>query len=84
VFKAIGWRSGTRFEAALDDAEAFVIKMPTEKAGLLFLKNGEVMQPDPQRLEDYQTHAGARRGQWPTNSEITSAMLDRYTKPPSP
>jgi hypothetical protein len=73
-----------RLRAALDEAEAFVIKMPTEKAGLLFLKNGHVVQPDTERLEDYQTHAGARRGQWPTNSEITSAMLERYKKPPTP
>jgi hypothetical protein len=33
-------------------------------------------------LESYQTHAGQRRGQWPTNSEITAAMLERYTKKP--
>ena len=73
-----------RLRAALDKAEAFVTKMPTEKAGLLFLKNGHVVQPDPARLDGYQTHAGARRGQWPTNSEITSAMLERYKKPPTP
>jgi hypothetical protein len=73
-----------RLRAALDEAEAFVTKMPTEKAGLLFLKNGSVVQPDPERLDDYQTHAGARRGQWPTNSEITSAMLERYKRPPGP
>ena len=55
--------------------------MPTEKAGLLFLKDGHVVQPDPERLADYRTHAGARRGQWPANSEIASAMLERYKKP---
>ncbi len=68
------------------------MKMPTEKAGLLFLKKGHavhhdlhhVVQPDPARLEDYQTHFGAQRGQWPTNSEITSAMLAQYKKPPTP
>lgn len=69
--------------AALDEAEAFVTKMPTEKAGLLFLEGGYVVQPDPARLEDYQTHGGARRGHWPTNSEITSAMLERYKKRPN-
>ncbi len=71
-----------RLRAALEEAEAFVSKMPTEKAGMLFLKNAQVVQPDPARLQDYQVHAGARRGQWPTNSEITSAMLEWYKKSP--
>ena len=50
-----------RVRAALDDAEAFVARMPTEKAGLLFLTEEKVVQPDPDRLDEYQTHAGARR-----------------------
>ncbi|MEP6717075.1 MAG: hypothetical protein ABJC09_16005 [Terriglobia bacterium] len=75
---------GARLRAILDEADAFVAKMPTSKAGLLFLKDGHVVQPDPARLEDYQTHAGRRRGQWPTNSEISSAMFDRYMKSPEP
>jgi hypothetical protein len=73
----------TRLRAALDEAEAFVTQMPTEKAGLLFLKDGHVTQPDPGSLEDYQTHAGQRRGQWPTSPEISAAMLERYKQPPS-
>jgi hypothetical protein len=67
-----------RLRDALDQAEAFVTRMPTEKLGLLFLQNGEVVQPDPSRLNSYQTHAGQRRGQWPSSSEITAAMLERY------
>ena len=31
--------------------------------GLLFLKNGQVVQPDQGRLPEYQTHAGQRHGQ---------------------
>ena len=62
---------------ALDEAEAFVTKMPTDKAGLLFLKDGRVVQPDPGRLENYQSHAGQRRGHWPTNPEITAEMFAR-------
>ena len=59
--------------------------MPTARMGLLFIKNGEVTQPDPDRLESYEPHAGRRRGHWPTNPEITYAMLARlYNKPPSP
>jgi hypothetical protein len=56
--------------------------MPTEKAGLLFLKDGHVVQPGPERLQDYQTHAGQRRGRWPTSAEISAAMVERYKKPP--
>ncbi|HVY93076.1 MAG TPA: hypothetical protein VHA14_10020, partial [Bryobacteraceae bacterium] len=36
-----------RLRAGLDEAEAFVIRMPTDKAGLLFLKQGQVVQPEP-------------------------------------
>jgi hypothetical protein len=73
-----------RLRAALDEAEAFVGRMPTGKAGLLFLEEGRTVQPDPARLGDYQTHAGQRRGQWPTSSEISTAMLDYYKPPPRP
>jgi hypothetical protein len=68
----------SRLRAALGEAEAFVTRMPTEKLGLLFLQAGEVVQPDPALLESYQTHAGQRRGQWPSSGEITAAMLERY------
>jgi hypothetical protein len=67
----------TRLRTALDDAEAFVSRMPTDAAGLLFLRGSEVVQPDPDRLQDYHTHAGQRRGQWPSTTEITAAMFER-------
>jgi hypothetical protein len=69
----------TRLREVLSEAEAFVTRMPTDKVGLLFLQGSQVVQPDPGRLEDYQTHAGQRRGQWPSNSEITAAMFELYT-----
>jgi len=70
--------------AALDEAEAFVTQMPTDRIGLLFLQDGRVVQPDPARLQDYQTHAGQRRGHWPTSAEISAAMVERYERlPPS-
>ncbi|HME57122.1 MAG TPA: hypothetical protein VKF63_02205 [Terracidiphilus sp.] len=72
-----------RLRAACDQAEAFVARMPTEKAGLLFLDNGRVVQPDPEHLDRYETHAGQRRGHWPASAEITSAMLERYNQKPS-
>ncbi len=71
----------TRLRAALKEAEAFVVQMPTSKAGLLFLKDGKVVQPDPTRLDDYETHAGQRRGHWPSSYEISAAMLERYLNP---
>jgi hypothetical protein len=71
----------TRLREILSEAEDFVTPMPTDKAGLLFLKDGQVVQPDPTRLEDYQSHAGQRRGQWPTSAEISGAMLERYKDP---
>jgi hypothetical protein len=69
-----------RLRFALDEAEAFVARMPTEKAGLLFLENGRVVQPDPDHLDRYQTHGGQRGGHWPASGEITSAMLERRNK----
>ena len=52
----------------------------TEKAGLLFLQADKVVQPDPDRLDEYQPHAGARRGHWPSSPEIAAAMLERYSQ----
>ncbi len=69
-----------RLRAVLDEAEAFVSRMPTEKIGLLFLKDGKVVEPDPERLDDYATHAGRRRGHWPTSAEISAAMFEHYKK----
>jgi hypothetical protein len=58
-YSAVEWRALTTSEpldpkaimgqlrSALDEAESFVTKMPTEKAGLLFLKDGHVVRPDP-------------------------------------
>lgn len=68
----------TRFRKALDEAEAFVVRMPTDKIGLLFLKDGKVVQPDPERLDEYTTHAGQRRGHWPSSLEISTAMFEHY------
>jgi len=67
-----------KLRAALNEAEAFVLKMPSEKAGLLFLEGGKIVQPDPGRLDAYLTHAGSRGGHWPSSPEIASAMLDAW------
>jgi hypothetical protein len=72
-----------KLRAALDDAEAFVSRMPTNKIGLLFFQAGKVVQPEPDRLDSYQTHAGQLRGHWPTSADITAAMFERYNKKPN-
>jgi len=64
--------------------ERFVMKMPTDKAGLLFLKNGHVVQPDPARLPGLSNPRRQRRGQWPSSAEICAAMFERYKKAPNP
>lgn len=64
---------------ALQEAEAFVTQMPTDRIGLLFLENGKAVQPDPDRLGDHAVHQGRRLGHWPTTSEIGSAMLARLS-----
>jgi hypothetical protein len=59
--------------------------MPTDKMGLLFLtKDGQVVQPNPGRLQEYHKHAGQWRGHWPSSAEITTAMLEHYKQPPRP
>ena len=68
-----------RFRKALEEAEAFVRAMPTGKEGLLFLKDGQPAQPQPDGLAGYVEHAGQRRGHWPSSSEIGGAMLGRNT-----
>lgn len=69
-----------RLRSELDEAEAFVARMPTDKIGLLFLENGRVVQPDPDHLDRYETHSGEIRGHWPSSAGVSSAMLEHYNK----
>jgi hypothetical protein len=71
----------TRLRELLDEAEIFVQKMPTEKAGLLFIEAGKIIQPNPDRLDAYQSHAEKRRGHWPSSAEIDHALLDDVRSP---
>lgn len=77
-------RDGFGLRQVLDDANAFVARMPTDKVGLLFLQAGNVVQPDPDRRDTYRTHAGKRRSQWPSSPKIAAAMFERHSKKPSP
>jgi hypothetical protein len=63
---------------ALDAAEAFAARMPTDRLGVAFLdRAGRIAEPDPTRLDDFVEHAGKRRGHWPSSQEITQAMFAR-------
>ena len=67
--------------SALDAADTFARAMPAGLEGLLFLKDGKPVQPDPARLETYVTHGGRMRGHWPTSPDIERAMLERGLHP---
>jgi hypothetical protein len=73
----------TRLREVLNEAEAFVLRMPTDKLGLLFIQGSKVVQPDPEHLDSYETHAGQRRGHWLSSPEISAAMLECYNKKPN-
>lgn len=66
-----------RLRTVLEEAEAFVRIMPAGREGLLFLKDGEPVQPDPDALDAYAAHGGRRGGYWPSSPEIGSAMVHR-------
>jgi len=64
-----------RLRRALDEAEQFVASMPSNRAGLIFLRDGVPVQPDPAKLDGATAHAPRRSGHWPSSPEITAAML---------
>ena len=64
-----------QLRSALEPANTFVRLMPSGKEGLLFLKDGEPAQPNPENLSIYEEQKGCRKGLWPSSSEISSAML---------
>jgi hypothetical protein len=54
------------FRAALDDAEAFAARMPSRFAGLLYLDNDKIVEPDPEALARYTIRQASKGGVWPT------------------
>lgn len=71
-----------RIRRMIEDAESFISRIPSDAVGVVFLENGAPVQPDPEALGTYQRHAGAPGGVWPSSLEISSAMLERYSKQP--
>jgi hypothetical protein len=72
-----------RIRSMLELAERFIIRTPSDSVGFAFLDRGKPVQPDLEALGSYQRHAGAPGGVWPSSSEISSAMLERYSKKPN-
>jgi len=67
-----------RIRAMIEDAEAFLKELSSDDVGIVFMKDGRVMQPDPSQRSHYVRHRPAPRGSWPSSSEIGTAMLERY------
>ena len=70
-----------RIRRMIEDAERFIAKLPSDAVGVVFLDGNRPVQPDVDALQRYRRNAGAPGGVWPTSSEITHAMLERYGKP---
>jgi hypothetical protein len=70
-----------QIKAMLDTAEAFIAQLPSDAVGFLFLDGDRPVQPDLTALDRYRRHSGARRGHWPSSSQIGTAMLERYSNP---
>jgi hypothetical protein len=63
---------------ALDEADDFVRAMPAGKEGLLFLRDGKPVQPDPGTLDSHVEHGGQLQGHWPSSGEIGRAMMEKF------
>jgi hypothetical protein len=70
-----------RIRTMIEDAENFISLIPSDAIGVVYLDGDQPVQPDPANLHKYQRRAGARRGLWPSSSEISSAMLEHYQQP---
>ncbi len=67
-----------RIRTMIEDAELFLGRIPSEAVGFIFMDGGKPVQPDLQALANYQRHARAPSGVWPSSAEISTAMLECY------
>jgi hypothetical protein len=67
-----------RMRGMIEDAGRFISRIPSDAVGVVFLERGNAVQPDLAALEKYQRHTGAPGGVWPSSSEISRSMLERY------
>ncbi|WP_158809814.1 nucleotidyl transferase AbiEii/AbiGii toxin family protein [Beijerinckia sp. L45] len=65
-------------KAMLASAEVFIRDISSDAVGFLFLEGDKPVQPNLAALDRYRRHSGARRGHWPSSSQIGTAMLERY------
>ena len=63
------------YREKINEARAYVMNLPTDKLGILFLKDGVPVQPDTSRLADYTEHRPKRQGHWPGTPDIRTEML---------
>jgi hypothetical protein len=70
-----------RIRSMIEDAESFIAKLPSDAVGVIFMDGDKPVQPDVNALDKYQRNPGAPSGLWPSSSEISHAMLQRYAKP---
>lgn len=71
-----------RIRSMMEQALAFISRIPSDAVGVVFLEGGIPVQPDVESLEKYQRRAGAVSGIWPSSPEISEAMLESYKKGP--
>jgi hypothetical protein len=67
-----------RIRRMIEDAEGFIARLPSDAVGVVFLDGDRPVQPDVTALDKYRRNPGAPRGFWPSSSEISRAMLERY------
>ncbi len=63
------------FRMILAQAAEFVGSMPAGYDELAFLKDGQIIQPDPARLSEYESLQARRQAHWPSSPEIGSEMI---------
>ena len=71
-----------RIRNMIEDAQLFMSRLPSDAVGFVFLDAGNPVQPDVAALEKCERHGGSTGGVWPSSTEISSAMLERYSKKP--
>jgi hypothetical protein len=69
-----------RIRSMIEDAESFIVKLPSAAVGVIFMDGEKPVQPDVNALDKYQRNSGAPRGFWPSSPEISRAMLEHYGK----
>jgi hypothetical protein len=65
-----------RTRSMIEDAEAFLGRIPSDEVGVVFLDGDRAVQPEVRELGRYVRRTGSRGGIWPSSAEISKAMLE--------